>query len=674
MKDLLQQGLWVGIWQGSLLILLVWGVTKLVQMPARLAYVLWWLASLKLILSIALPGAISLPVLPPSTEAISAPISVPAEAPSPEALPASSASVAPAAAAPFDWVQALLVIWALGVVAQIGLFVRGWLRFNRMKKNAADLTDSLLGGVMRRIAAEMGLARAPGLYMSPEVKSPLVFGPLRPAVIVPKDFEELAEDEIHLALAHELAHIRRNDLLMGVVPTLARALFFFLPPAWFAYREWETQREAACDLEAIEHTGAKASRYGGLLIKLVSSDSTGAVTAALGATASFHTLKRRLSLMKNIEMHPRGVRLGAVSVIVAAAACLTWSVEAKAPQAAQNLLSNSSLETDASGWVQGNAIPGVTYARSSTESHTGQGSLMISKSENRYFPIAQWSQKIAYNGTAQFLTVSAWVKASGMTKATLDVQFTPGTAPPSDASHEWVAYIGAENAGDPPADHGWKEYKGTVVIPKGTGEITIALQVYGPGTIWFDDISASYAIADAPRTVDPEESASFTGKNLVSNGDFELGGNPPARWASATLPPNTSIQESVIEIDRSVFKSGRSSLKLSKTQDRYFPVKMIRQPIDIAGKSKVKVSAWVRAYDTSKVTIAVILAGSGGEESTEWGAYIGSNGNGSPNATHDWKKYEQIISIPPGTTGASVAIQIYGPGTTWIDDLEVQAQ
>jgi len=40
-------------------------------------------------------------------------------------------------------------------------------------------------------------------------------------------------------------------------------------------------------------------------------------------------------------------------------------------------------------------------------------------------------------------------------------------------SRKWAAYIWARNANDPPADHDWHEYRGTIQIPAGTEAIRI---------------------------------------------------------------------------------------------------------------------------------------------------------------------------------------------------------
>ena len=50
-------------------------------------------------------------------------------------------------------------------------------------------------------------------------------------------------------------------------------------------------------------------------------------------------------------------------------------------------------------------------------------------------------------------------------------------------------------------------------------------------------------------------------------------------------------------------------------------------------------------------------------------AYIGPKEPDKPPFTHDWKRYEGVVSIPPGTKQIIIAPQIYGPGRVWFDDL-----
>lgn len=175
------------------------------------------------------------------------------------------------------------------------------------------------------------------------------------------------------------------------------------------------------------------------------------------------------------------------------------AIEAAKPvPKSQNLLKNPGIETGdktPDAWRQGAALEGVTYSWDKNVAFEGTASLGIEKTAPTYFPVAQWSQNVERQGTASTLSVSAQVKAEKMTKAILDVVFLDGQG--NWVSHQWVAYIGAKAQGDPPADHDWKLYAGNVQIPPETKTLSIGLQVYGPGKIWFDDVRAGYAETNA---------------------------------------------------------------------------------------------------------------------------------------------------------------------------------
>jgi hypothetical protein len=158
-----------------------------------------------------------------------------------------------------------------------------------------------------------------------------------------------------------------------------------------------------------------------------------------------------------------------------------------------SLLANSNAEDGdktPDAWQQGAPIPGVKYSWDKKVASEGKASLCIEKTANRYFPVAQWSQTVDRTGNLPKLEVSAQVKARKMTKAIIDVIFYDKQG--NWISHQWASYIGAKQPTDPPADHDWKKYTGTVDIPAGTEKICIGLQDYGPGKVWFDDIQANY--------------------------------------------------------------------------------------------------------------------------------------------------------------------------------------
>jgi hypothetical protein len=140
-------------------------------------------------------------------------------------------------------------------------------------------------------------------------------------------------------------------------------------------------------------------------------------------------------------------------------------------------------------WQKGFQVPGVEQTWDRTTAHGGKASLCLKKTAQRYFPIAQWSQEITVEPTdkARKLRVRCWVKAEKVTKAILDVTYQAGKP-----GHTWAAYIGQKQQTDPVATHDWKLYEGTVEVPAQTSRLGIGLQIYGPGTVWFDDLDVAW--------------------------------------------------------------------------------------------------------------------------------------------------------------------------------------
>lgn len=161
-------------------------------------------------------------------------------------------------------------------------------------------------------------------------------------------------------------------------------------------------------------------------------------------------------------------------------------------------------------WEQGAPVPGVKYFWDVRAKVSGKRSLALRKTANRYFPIAQWSRTFPREGELPALQVAVQVKAVKAGKATLDVVFLDDNG--QMLSHEWVAYIGAKNDGDKPANHDWKEYAGAVAIPAEAKQIMFALQIYGPGSVWFDDLKATYATSIDAKPDNAEKQPSTAGE------------------------------------------------------------------------------------------------------------------------------------------------------------------
>jgi predicted esterase len=160
------------------------------------------------------------------------------------------------------------------------------------------------------------------------------------------------------------------------------------------------------------------------------------------------------------------------------------------------------------GWREGAGIPGVEYVWSETEASHGKRSLGLKKTENRFFPIAQWLRTIPFEGGQANVEVCFKAKATQAQKAIVDVQFYDAGG--EMIGHEWIAYLGAKDEGDGPADHDWGRYGGVVRIPPATKKIGVALQIYGPGEVWFDELTARFVPASDGAAATTSTSSSST--------------------------------------------------------------------------------------------------------------------------------------------------------------------
>ena len=147
----------------------------------------------------------------------------------------------------------------------------------------------------------------------------MVTGLMRPTVILPsRRWSSLTALQQEMAICHELVHVRRRDLWLGLVPSLAERLFFFHPLAHLAAREYVVAREAACDAAVLRALDAEPRDYGRLLVTLGVAPLPGGISAS-GAAHSFSSLKRRIGMLDHgspsLAVRLAGWELAAVAVV-----------------------------------------------------------------------------------------------------------------------------------------------------------------------------------------------------------------------------------------------------------------------------------------------------------------------------------------------------------------------
>ena len=150
----------------------------------------------------------------------------------------------------------LVTLWLLGVLA-LQLRWLGQLAFVQRLRHYG--TSALPETWVRRAATledKLRLRRAVTYRTSLRAATPMVVGWLRPVVLLPQAMlTQLTETELYAVLAHELAHVRRDDFAVNLAQTFLTNVFFFHPGVWWMSARVDDEREHCCDDLAVEATG-----------------------------------------------------------------------------------------------------------------------------------------------------------------------------------------------------------------------------------------------------------------------------------------------------------------------------------------------------------------------------------------------------------------------------------
>jgi len=229
--------------------------------PAAARHMVWLLC---------IAALLALPILWSLVPVLRLPI-LPVEAAATAVAVAPKSSVAPSAAtftgsvssnSPeyLSWRVMLLVAYALGAVTLLLRLFVGRQMLARLWRDASAVRDADWHNLLSQLSAEMRLSRRVELRISRGPAMPMTWGTLAPKVLLPAEASVWPPERCRLVLLHELAHVARRDSLSRSVASLACALYWFHPGAWFAARQMRMEQEHAAD-DRVLTVGGSAEAY-----------------------------------------------------------------------------------------------------------------------------------------------------------------------------------------------------------------------------------------------------------------------------------------------------------------------------------------------------------------------------------------------------------------------------
>jgi beta-lactamase regulating signal transducer with metallopeptidase domain/HEAT repeat protein len=227
-------------------------------------------------------------------------------------------------------ISILLLVWAVVVLAIASSLAYAALMVKRIVSRARPLSSEDWVTPLWEVSDRLSLEEPPRLLRSEDAKMPFACGLFNPTIVLPAECDTWSLDRRRAVLLHELAHVRRHDLVGHTLGRLACAFYWFHPLVWTAAKQLRSESERACDDLALT-CGARAADYAEHLLDIVTSvrhDATPSVALAMARRKEFEG--RMLAILDPELRHSSPSRRQSAALI-ASLAMIALVVGAAAP-------------------------------------------------------------------------------------------------------------------------------------------------------------------------------------------------------------------------------------------------------------------------------------------------------------------------------------------------------
>ena len=146
----------------------------------------------------------------------------------------------------FDFFKIFFVIWLIGAIILTVVMVIGFVAMRQKRKNIS-MVDCKIKNILYECKNISGIKKNIDIAFS-DVKSPVIFGMLKPIILVPYNcVEKMSDSEIKYIILHELSHYKNKDILMNYLMCIFQILYWFNPLVWIIFKQMKIEREIVCD-------------------------------------------------------------------------------------------------------------------------------------------------------------------------------------------------------------------------------------------------------------------------------------------------------------------------------------------------------------------------------------------------------------------------------------------
>jgi beta-lactamase regulating signal transducer with metallopeptidase domain len=142
----------------------------------------------------------------------------------------------------------IIFCWSAGFILICGKSIWHWYSDRRLALRETESLPAHWETQFSALIAKMRLRNSVQFRLSKKINVPSVVGYFRPIVLLPASLLlGMSPQQIEAIILHELAHIRRHDILLANLQNVMKALYFFNPFVFWISAKLDQERENACD-------------------------------------------------------------------------------------------------------------------------------------------------------------------------------------------------------------------------------------------------------------------------------------------------------------------------------------------------------------------------------------------------------------------------------------------
>jgi bla regulator protein BlaR1 len=223
----------------------------------------------------------------------------------------------------------LPLLWAIGVLAILARIAIQHLKIRRYTRATSQIIS---GPAIEALHSALELScchRAVKLFSIPNLSTPALFGFFRPSILLPADFTQSNNlARLRLVCLHEIAHLKRSDVLINWLMIFAQTLHWFNPFVWLAVRRLRADQELLCDADVMRILHPEEHHAYGETLLALASPRNYTLSTLIPVSSSFKQLKERIAMIKQYNPAVR-IAFFVVPLLAAFIAVMTFTAAVK---------------------------------------------------------------------------------------------------------------------------------------------------------------------------------------------------------------------------------------------------------------------------------------------------------------------------------------------------------